>query len=159
MGMGMRMMMTTLMRMKHLPPQEVMREAVVNTVKRIPMKTLVTTQTPVKRTIAKSLTVMKVLAKTGLISRLRLLRMIDIEVMTMNVVIGEKVEAAVVVAETETDTTNLRRRVKTNIAHLTRRKASMETRTGIGMVEETGRERGVDLLTRVQRKNLATIKV
>merc|ERR1719342_928247 len=54
--------------------------------------------------------------------------------------------------------TNLRRRVKTNIDHLRRRRVSMETRTGIGIVEETGRERGVDLLTRVQRKNLATIK-
>merc|ERR1712142_802923 len=127
------------MRMKLLPLLEAKRELVI-TVKRILMKTLVTTQTLVRRIIVKSWTVMKALAKTGLISRLRPRRMIDTEVMMMSVVIGEKVEAAVAAVETETDTTNLRRRVKTNIGRLRRKRASMETKTGIGIVEETGRE-------------------
>lgn len=82
--------------------------------------------------------------------------MIDIEGMMM--VTDGKVEAAVAVAEIETDTTSLLRRVKTSTDHQRRKRASTPTRTGIEIVEGTEREKGVDLHTRAQRRSPVIIK-
>merc|ERR1712107_324901 len=104
------------------------------------MKTSVMTATPVTRSSVMSLAVMRALARTGLIWRLRLLRMTDTERMMM--MTGGGREAAA-----ETGITSHPRRVSIE----PRRNTRVKTET------ETGRETEVDHHTRVpRRRNLDT---
>merc|ERR1719210_2710416 len=120
------------------------------------MRTLVTTLTPVKKgTVMKALTVMKVLVKTGLTWRQRLLKMTATGRM-MAMTEEERVVVAVAVAEIGKGTgiINLLRKVNTEL----RRSTRASTVIGIGTEERTGRGRGAVPPTRVQRRNLATTK-
>merc|ERR1719356_1646049 len=148
------MMMTTLMKMKHLLLLVAVKREEVTTVIPTRMKTLVTTLMPVRRsTVMKVLTAMKVLARTGPTSRLRLLRTTATE--KMMVTIEEEREVVVVaVAEIgrETGIINLPRRANTEL----RRSTRASTVIVIETEARTGRGREAVPLTRVQRRNLDT---
>merc|ERR1712115_384647 len=100
-------------------------------------------------------TVMKVLVKTGLTWRLRLLKMTATGRM-MATTGEERVVVAVAVAEIGKGTgiINLPRKVNTELLRSTR----ASTVIGIGTEERTGRGREAVPPTRVQRRNLATTK-
>merc|ERR1712029_59715 len=148
--------MMTRMKMIHLLLLvEVKREVTIVTMTTL-MRTLVTTLTRVKKgTVMKALTVMKVLVKTGLTWRLRLLKMTATGRM-MATTGEERLVVAVAVAEIGKGTgiINLPRKVNTEL----RRSTRASTVIGIGTEERTGRGKGAVPPTRVQRRNLATTK-